>query len=93
MRETADIPEKNRSSERSCRRGCAVTVAMSPSGEASKAGMPNATAFYTNPAPLRRLTKEVRTNPPSPITAFGRSRPAADASREVVDRWLLDALM
>jgi hypothetical protein len=28
-----------------------------------------------------------------PITAFGRSRPAADASREVVERWLLDGLM
>ena len=27
-----------------------------------------------------------------PITAFGRSRPAADASREVVERWLLDGL-
>jgi hypothetical protein len=26
-------------------------------------------------------------------TAFGRSRPAADASREVVERWLLDGLM
>jgi len=26
------------------------------------------------------------------ITAFGRSRPAADASREVVERWLLDGL-
>jgi len=25
--------------------------------------------------------------------AFGRSRPAADASREVVERWLLDGLM
>jgi hypothetical protein len=24
---------------------------------------------------------------------FGRSRPAADASREVVERWLLDGLM
>jgi hypothetical protein len=28
-----------------------------------------------------------------PITAFGRSRPAADASREVVERCLLDGLM
>src|SRR5271167_999818 len=28
----------------------------------------------------------------SPVTAFGRSRPAADASREVVQRWLLDGL-
>jgi len=27
------------------------------------------------------------------VTAFGRSRPAADASREVVERWLLDGLM
>jgi hypothetical protein len=27
------------------------------------------------------------------ITAFGRSRPAADASREVVKHWLLDGLM
>jgi hypothetical protein len=27
------------------------------------------------------------------ITALGRSRPAADASREVVERWLLDDLM
>jgi hypothetical protein len=26
----------------------------------------------------------------SPRTPFGRSRPAADASREVVERWLLD---
>ena len=25
--------------------------------------------------------------------AFGRSRPAADATREVVERWLLDGLM
>jgi hypothetical protein len=24
------------------------------------------------------------------VTAFGRSRPAADASREVVERWLVD---
>jgi hypothetical protein len=28
-----------------------------------------------------------------PIRAFGRSRPAADATREVVERWLLDGLM
>jgi hypothetical protein len=27
------------------------------------------------------------------VTALGRSRPAADASREVVERWLLDGLM
>ncbi|MFI5096117.1 MAG: hypothetical protein ACHQIK_22075, partial [Candidatus Acidiferrales bacterium] len=27
-----------------------------------------------------------------PVTALGRSRPAADASREVVERWLLDGL-
>ena len=27
-----------------------------------------------------------------PVRAFGRSRPAADASREVVERWLLDGL-
>src|SRR5215469_13038317 len=27
-----------------------------------------------------------------PILSFGRSRPAADASREVVERWLLDGL-
>jgi hypothetical protein len=27
------------------------------------------------------------------VTPFGRSRPAADASREVVERWLLDGLM
>ena len=27
-----------------------------------------------------------------PVTAFGRSRPAADASREVVECWLLDGL-
>ena len=27
------------------------------------------------------------------ICAFGRSRPAADATREVVERWLLDGLM
>src|SRR6516225_9620887 len=27
-----------------------------------------------------------------PITWLGRSRPAADASREVVERWLLDGL-
>jgi glycosyltransferase involved in cell wall biosynthesis len=27
------------------------------------------------------------------VTAFGRSRPAADATREVVERWLLDGLM
>ena len=26
------------------------------------------------------------------ICAFGRSRPAADASREVVERWLLDGV-
>jgi len=26
----------------------------------------------------------------SAITAFGRSRPAADATREVVERWFLD---
>jgi hypothetical protein len=26
------------------------------------------------------------------IATFGRSRPAADASREVVERWLLDGL-
>jgi hypothetical protein len=26
------------------------------------------------------------------VSAFGRSRPAADASREVVERWLLDGL-
>src|SRR3989442_13914945 len=25
----------------------------------------------------------------APVTAFGRSRPAADASREVVERWLV----
>jgi hypothetical protein len=29
----------------------------------------------------------------SPRTPFGRSRPAADASREVVERWLRDGLM
>jgi hypothetical protein len=29
----------------------------------------------------------------SDTSAFGRSRPAADASREVVERWLLDDLM
>jgi hypothetical protein len=28
-----------------------------------------------------------------PVSAFGRSRPAADASREVVEHWLLDGLM
>ena len=28
----------------------------------------------------------------SAITALGRSRPAADASREVAERWLLDRL-
>jgi hypothetical protein len=28
----------------------------------------------------------------SPVTAFGRSRPAADASREVEERWLLYGL-
>jgi len=27
--------------------------------------------------------------PTFPVTALGRSRPAADASREVVERWLL----
>jgi hypothetical protein len=27
------------------------------------------------------------------IRALGRSRPAADATREVVERWLLDGLM
>ena len=26
------------------------------------------------------------------VSAFGRSRPAADATREVVERWLLDGL-
>jgi hypothetical protein len=31
--------------------------------------------------------------PTFPVRAFGRSRPAADASREVVERWLLDDLM
>jgi hypothetical protein len=29
---------------------------------------------------------------PMDTSAFGRSRPAADASREVVERWLLDGL-
>ena len=28
-----------------------------------------------------------------PVTRLERSRPAADASREVVERWLLDGLM
>jgi len=28
-----------------------------------------------------------------PVNAFGRGRPAADASREVVEHWLLDGLM
>jgi hypothetical protein len=28
----------------------------------------------------------------SPVSAFGRSRPAADASREVEERWLLYGL-
>jgi hypothetical protein len=28
-----------------------------------------------------------------PVTALGRSRPAADATREAVERWLLDGLM
>jgi hypothetical protein len=28
-----------------------------------------------------------------PVRAFERSHPAADASREVVERWLLDGLM
>jgi hypothetical protein len=31
--------------------------------------------------------------PTSAVTLLGRSRPAADASREVVERWLLDGLM
>jgi hypothetical protein len=30
--------------------------------------------------------------PTSPVSALGRSRPAADASREVVECWLLDGL-
>jgi hypothetical protein len=40
--------------------------------------------------PSKSVVGLVRT---SAICALGRSRPAADASREVVDRWLLDALM
>ncbi len=28
-----------------------------------------------------------------PVRALGRSRPAADATREAVERWLLDGLM
>jgi len=27
-----------------------------------------------------------------PVSSFGRSRPAADAAREVVERWLLDGV-
>jgi hypothetical protein len=30
--------------------------------------------------------------PTFPRTAFGRSRPAADAAREAVERWLFDGL-
>jgi hypothetical protein len=30
--------------------------------------------------------------PTLPVTALGRSRPAADASREVTECWLLDGL-
>jgi len=30
--------------------------------------------------------------PKLPVTALGRSRPAADATREVVEGWLVDGL-
>jgi len=47
--------------------------------------------------PVSRETGQVLGPPSLPdsastITAFGRSRPAADASREVVECWLLDGL-
>jgi hypothetical protein len=38
------------------------------------------------------LTQKGRLTDVSPDCAFGRSRPAADASREAVQRWLLDGL-
>jgi hypothetical protein len=42
--------------------------------------------------PLEHVTGGYRAKTTSPITAFGRSRPAADAAREVAERWLLDGL-
>jgi len=39
------------------------------------------------------LTGKVRlTDSTLPVSALGRSRPAADAAREAVQRWLLDGL-
>ena len=46
-------------------------------------------------APVSRVTGHLKNSPKTTctITAFGRSRPAADATREVVERGLLDGLM
>ena len=40
----------------------------------------------------REVICAIRRFPTSAVTRFGRSRPAADASREAVQRWLLDGL-
>jgi hypothetical protein len=47
----------------------------------------------THAAPRRMPSSDFKYHFTSPGCAFGRSRPAADATREVVERWLLDGLM
>ena len=58
--------------------------------------MATVTAPRSGELPVRRSVglppRFLRQNQYGRVAGLGRSRPAADASREVVERWLLDGL-
>jgi hypothetical protein len=70
----------------------AIALELFSSACCSSAGLPFTFKFLM-PTLVPLPNSSLVSKSTCPSTAFGRSRPAADATREVVERWLLDGLM